>query len=92
MNKALSFLGLEPGITYGVGVKTGLISDAKGRILEVHEGWVLCPDCRRGRLLPLHPDTAGRMIPAYCKRCRRQHFLNIDACARAPEPVPVRMD
>ena len=69
-----------------------MISDAKGRILRVHEGWVLCPDCGRGRLLPLHPDTRGQMVPAYCKRCRSQHFLNIDdfdasACASVPEPA-----
>ena len=68
-----------------------MISDANGRILSVQEGWILCPDCRRGRLLPLHPDTRGHMVPAYCKRCRKQHFLNIgddvSACASEPEPA-----
>jgi len=73
-------------------VKILLISDAGGRIISVQKGWAICPDCGRGRLMPILPETRGRMIPAWCKRCRRQHFLNIDASACALEPEPVRME
>ena len=83
---------MEQGITYGEAVKSCLISDARGRIIAVHEGWAICPDCGRGRLMPIHPATQGRMIPAWCKRCRRQHFLNIDASACADVPEPERME
>lgn len=69
-----------------------MISDAGGRIISVQKGWAICPDCGRGRLMPILPETRGRMIPAWCKRCRRQHFLNIDASACALEPEPVRME
>lgn len=73
-------------------MKNLLISDAGGRIISVQKGWAICPDCGRGRLMPILPETRGRMIPAWCKRCRRQHFLNIDASACALEPEPVRME
>ena len=92
IEQGLYFSSLEQGITYGEAVKSGLISDARGRIIAVHEGWAICPDCGRGRLMPIHPATQGRMIPAWCKRCRRQHFLNIDASACASAPEPVRME
>lgn len=54
-----------------------LISDATGRMLSVRDSWVICPNCRRGRILPLTPNTQGVMIPGYCKRCRTQFFLSI---------------
>ena len=92
IEQGLYFSSLEQGISYGEAVKSGLISDARGRIIAVHEGWAICPDCGRGRLMPIHPATQGRMIPAWCKRCRRQHFLNIDASACADVPEPERME
>ena len=81
---------MEQGISYREGAKILLISDAQGRIISVQQGWAICPECGRGRLLPIHPQTRGRMIPAYCKRCRKQHYLNIDASACADVPEPVR--
>ena len=92
MKMASSFSSLEPGISYREAVKRHLISDAKGRLLNTVEGWAICPDCGRGRLMPIHPDTRGRMIPAYCKRCRKQHYLTITASACADEPEPVRTE
>lgn len=92
IEQGLYFSGLEQGISYGEAVKSVLISDARGRIIAVHEGWAVCPDCGRGRLMPIHPATRGRMIPAWCKRCRRQHYLNIDASACADVPEPERME
>ena len=92
IEEGLYFSDLEQGISYGEGVKIVLISDVSGRIISVHEGWAICPDCGRGRLMPIHPETRGRMIPAYCKRCRRQHYLTITASACADEPEPVRTE
>lgn len=42
--------------------------------------WVLCPQCRMMRLMRLirlPPDGCVRGFP-YCKRCKREQFLNID--------------
>lgn len=39
--------------------------------------WVLCPQCRMMRLIRLPPDGCVRGFP-YCRRCKREQFLNID--------------
>lgn len=64
------------------------ISDESGRMLEVRGGWVICPACGRGRVLPLHPRTRGEMIPFYCKRCRRGGFLSVSSFPELT-PLPV---
>lgn len=50
--------------------------------LSMKDGWVLCPVCRKGKLLKLLPDTAVRNLPVKCKRCGQESVVNIDA----PEP------
>lgn len=62
------------------------ISDDAGRMLEVRDGWVICPACGRGRVMRLHPKTHGEMIPFYCKRCRRGGFLTVSS---SPEDSPL---
>ena len=52
-----------------------------GKII-VRDGWVICPVCRKGKLLKLLPDTAVRNLPVKCKRCGQESVVNIDA----PEP------
>ena len=52
-----------------------------GKII-VRDGWVICPVCRKGKLLKLLPDTAVRNLPVKCKRCGQEIIANIDA----PEP------
>ena len=39
--------------------------------------WVLCPQCRMMRLIRLPPDGCVRGFP-YCRRCKREQYLNID--------------
>ena len=46
------------------------------------DGWVICPVCRKGKLLKLLPDIAVRNLPVKCKRCGQETVVNIDA----PEP------
>ena len=50
-----------------------------GRLL-VKDGtgvWVLCPQCRMMRLIRLPPDGRVKGYP-YCRRCKREQFLDID--------------
>lgn len=49
------------------------------------DGWVICPVCRKGKLLKLLPDTAVRNLPVKCKRCGQETVVNIDA----PEPESI---
>ncbi len=51
--------------------------------LVVKDGWVICPVCRKGKLLKLRPDTTAQNLPCKCKRCGQESLVNIDA----PEPA-----
>lgn len=53
--------------------------------LSIKDGWVICPVCRKGKLLKLLPDTAVRNLPVKCKRCGQETVVNIDA----PEPESI---
>lgn len=49
-----------------------------GRMLTVKGGWLLCPQCGGSKVLRIWPDTYGRRIQVYCKRCRHETTVNID--------------
>lgn len=58
----------------------------KGGTLVTEDGWVLCPECGRGKLLRLPRDGRVRAY-AYCRYCHRERFLNIDlSLSHEPEP------
>ena len=52
-------------------------SDTKTATLVIEDGWVICPGCHRQKLLRVLPDTSATHLPLYCKRCRREHIVNI---------------
>lgn len=41
------------------------------------DGWVICPECGEMKLLRLPSDGKVRAY-AYCRRCKRERFLDID--------------
>lgn len=41
--------------------------------------FVLCPYCRRGRLLRIEPTTTAFDLVTYCRSCKRECVLNIAA-------------
>lgn len=45
--------------------------------LVVKDGWVMCPECGRVKLLRLPADGYVKAY-AYCRNCRKERFLNID--------------
>lgn len=49
----------------------------------VRDGWVICPNCSKGKLLKINADTAVKNLPCKCKRCTAETLVNIDA----PEPA-----
>ena len=51
--------------------------------LVIRDRWVICPVCRKGKLLKLRPDTTAQNLPCKCKRCGQESLVNIDA----PEPA-----
>ena len=45
--------------------------------LVIKNGWVICPVCGMMKLLRLPSD--GKVTAyVYCRRCKREQFLNID--------------
>ena len=48
--------------------------------LTVKDGWLLCPSCGRSKVLRILPETRGRAIQVYCKKCGRETLVDIDKC------------
>lgn len=46
--------------------------------LQVTDGWVTCPICRRNRrLLRITPETSAAALPVYCRDCKTEIVVNI---------------
>lgn len=50
--------------------------------INVTNGWAICPNCGKGKLLKILPETSIRNLPCKCKLCRQEVVVNIEA------PVP----
>ena len=51
-----------------------------GKLLAVKDGWLLCPVCRGTKVLRIWPETEGRAIQVFCKKCGRESLVDIDKC------------
>ena len=51
--------------------------------MTVKDGWVICPVCRKGKVLKIRPDSIVRNLDCKCKICGQISEVNIDA----PEPA-----
>ena len=52
----------------------------RGRMLTVKGGWLICPVCRRNKhLLRIPPDTIATRLPVYCRDCKSELLIDIDA-------------
>lgn len=53
-------------------------NEKHGKILDVEDGYLICPACRRNRkLLPVEPDTEATNLTVYCRSCKRRIKLDI---------------
>ena len=50
-------------------------SEKKPVKLDVVNGWLRCPFCRK-RLLRVEPDTAAKNLIVYCRNCK--HSVTVD--------------
>ena len=55
-------------------------TEKHGKLLAVKNGWLICPKCGGSKVLRIYPDTRGKKIQVYCKRCRKESIVNIEAC------------
>ena len=52
-------------------------SEKKPVKLDVVNGWLRCPFCRK-RLLRVEPDTAAKNLIVYCRDCRTETMVDIE--------------
>ena len=55
---------------------------SRGKLI-VKDGWLMCPQCGKMKVLRLEAETTAHALPVYCRRCGQESIVNIDA----PEPV-----
>ena len=41
--------------------------------------FVPCPVCRSGKIMRLYPETAAACVPLYCRKCKRESVVDIQA-------------
>lgn len=58
---------------------------ACGKISTVRNGWIICPVCRKGKLMPVRPDSVVLRIDRKCKLCGATSEVNYEA----PEPASI---
>ncbi|MEY8388290.1 cysteine-rich KTR domain-containing protein [Oscillospiraceae bacterium 38-13] len=45
--------------------------------LRIKDSWVLCPVCRRKKVLRLLPGTRARNLAVYCRSCKTESVVDI---------------
>ncbi len=45
--------------------------------LRIKDHWVLCPVCRRGKVLKLRPGTRAENLAVYCRVCKTESVVDI---------------
>lgn len=52
--------------------------EPRGKMLDVSDGWLSCPKCRKNkRLAKIRPDAEGRRLTAYCRNCKTEIVFDI---------------
>lgn len=53
--------------------------------LVVKDGWLICPVCRRRKILRVREDTYARRLTVYCRACHAETIVNIEQgqCSRS---------
>lgn len=41
--------------------------------------FIPCPNCGHGRLMRITPETSGKNIVLWCKRCKTENIFDIEA-------------
>lgn len=59
-------------------LKRGLQMETEPAKMVVKDGWIICPGCRKKKLLRLEPGGSVKRAVAYCDRCRREQKIDID--------------
>lgn len=53
-------------------------SNAQHGKLVIKDGWLMCPSCRRRKVLQLRPDTTAKNLIVFCRDCRTETVVDIE--------------
>ena len=45
--------------------------------IQVKDGWAICPQCGKGKLTKVLPETSAKNLPCWCKLCHQERIVNI---------------
>ena len=51
--------------------------------LIIKDGWLICPRCRKQKLLRLEPETEATHLPVWCKHCKTETIVNIKSLSQS---------
>lgn len=51
--------------------------------LTVKDGWLLCPVCRKGKVLKVREDTEVKNLEVRCKLCGQKSIVNIKSLSQS---------
>ncbi len=54
----------------------------RGKLI-VKDGWVLCPVCRKGKVLKVREDTEVKNLEVRCKLCGQKSIVNIESLSQS---------
>lgn len=57
--------------------------------LIVKDGWLMCPSCRRRKVLQVRPETSAKNLIVYCRNCKHSVTVDIDRgqCFESQSPT-----
>lgn len=55
------------------------------------KAWVMCPICRKGKVLKVNGDVSAQRLPVYCRFCKRESVIDIAKNPRYPGGVSVSL-
>ena len=51
--------------------------------LTVKDGWLMCPVCRKGKVLKVREDTEVKNLEVRCKLCGQKTLVNIESLSQS---------
>lgn len=63
--------------------ETVLQDQGKRGKLTVSDGWLMCPVCRKGKILKVRDDTEVKNLEVCCKRCGQKTIVNIESLSQS---------
>lgn len=51
--------------------------------LTVKDGWLMCPVCRKGKVLKVREDTEVKNLEVRCKLCGQKTIVNIESLSQS---------